>query len=112
MQEQPAVMMNKLAALTKNVLLAHGKAVRVLRSRAKLAPKIGMALNGSVYLPENESPDDIEKAAPRCSRSRHSSRISTGGQTRPFSAVSGGSAAILHGGGTEGHLPAAGLLRL
>ena len=62
MQEQPAVMMNKLAALTKNVLLAHGKAVRVLRSRAKLAPKIGMALNGSVYLPENESPDDIEKA--------------------------------------------------
>lgn len=62
MQEQPAVMMNKLAALTKNVLLAHGKAVRVLRSRAKLAPKIGMALNGSVYLPENESPDAIEKA--------------------------------------------------
>ncbi len=62
MQEQPAVMMNKLAVLTKNVLLAHGKAVRVLRSRAKLAPKIGMALNGSVYLPENESPDDIEKA--------------------------------------------------
>ena len=31
MQEQPAVMMNKLAALTKNVLLAHGKAVRVPR---------------------------------------------------------------------------------
>lgn len=28
MQEQPAVMMNKLATLTKNVLLAHGKAVR------------------------------------------------------------------------------------
>ena len=47
-------MMTKLAALTKNVLLAHGKAVRVLRSRAKLAPKIGMALNGSVYLPEDE----------------------------------------------------------
>ena len=65
MQEQPAVMMNKLAAMTKNVLLAHGKAVRVLRSRAKLAPKIGMALNGSVYLPENESPDDIEKARTR-----------------------------------------------
>ena len=65
MQEQPAVMMNKLAALTKNVLLAHGKAVRVLRSRAKLAPKIGMALNGSVYLPEDESAAGIEKARSR-----------------------------------------------
>ena len=47
MQAQPAEMMTKLAALTKNVLLAHGKAVRVLRSRAKQNPQIGMALNAA-----------------------------------------------------------------
>ena len=62
MQAQPAEMMTKLAALTKNVLLAHGKAVRVLRSRAKQSPQIGMALNGSVYLPQSESTADVEAA--------------------------------------------------
>lgn len=62
MQAPPAEMMTKLAALTKNVLLAHGKAVRVLRSRAKQNPQIGMALNGSVYLPQSESTADVETA--------------------------------------------------
>ena len=63
MQEQPAVMMNKLAALTKNVLLAHGKAVRVLRSPRQAGPENRYGAERPVSTcPENESPDAIEKA--------------------------------------------------
>ena len=40
-----------LPLLIKNVLLSHGKAVAVLRKEAKTAPKIGLALNASLYTP-------------------------------------------------------------
>ena len=40
-----------LPRLVRNTLLAHGKAVSVLRGNAKRAPKIGLALNASLYTP-------------------------------------------------------------
>jgi beta-glucosidase len=43
-------------------LLAHGKAVQVIRSRAKLPPTIGTALVGVVKLPASDHPDDIDAA--------------------------------------------------
>ena len=55
-------MMETLPALTRNTLLAHGKAARVIRAHAKLAPKIGLALNASVYTP-NENQNEAQARA-------------------------------------------------
>lgn len=55
-------MMGALYGLTRTVLLAHGKAVQVIRKYAKLPPKIGMALNGNILIPENESLEATEAA--------------------------------------------------
>lgn len=52
-----------LTALTRNCLLAHGKAVQVIRARAKTKPMIGMALNGDVFTPE--TPDAEGEATAR-----------------------------------------------
>lgn len=43
-------------------LLAHGKAIQVIRSRAKLQPIVGTALVGIVKIPASNSPEDIETA--------------------------------------------------
>ncbi|MEO1404326.1 MAG: GH1 family beta-glucosidase [Cyanobacteria bacterium J06635_1] len=43
-------------------LLAHGKAVQVIRSRAKSKPTIGIAPVGFVKIPASDSPDDIAAA--------------------------------------------------
>lgn len=56
--EDPA----KLASLTRNVMLAHGKAVKIIRACAKTPPKIGAAPTGPVYTPVSEKADDIQKA--------------------------------------------------
>jgi beta-glucosidase len=48
--------------LSKNVLLAHGKAVRVIRTNAKAKPQIGMALNGNLLMPKSFEKVDIELA--------------------------------------------------
>lgn len=53
---------HSLAAITRNTLLAHGKAVKVLRKCCKLPPVIGMAPTGPVFLPEDESEAAIEEA--------------------------------------------------
>ena len=37
----------------RNTLLAHGKALSVIRSGARTAPRIGLALNASIYTPVN-----------------------------------------------------------
>ena len=52
----------KLSALTRNVLLAHAKASDVIRSRAVLPPKIGIATDCTLYLPDSESDGDIDSA--------------------------------------------------
>lgn len=54
-----------LIRLSHHVLMAHGCAVKTIRSRAKLSPMIGMAPTGDVYLPENDSTQAIEAARAR-----------------------------------------------
>ena len=44
-------LMPTATALTRNALLAHGKAVKAIRENAKLTPRIGMALNGNIITP-------------------------------------------------------------
>jgi beta-glucosidase len=51
-----------IARLSKNALLAHGKAVKVIRERAALPPKVGMALNGKLAAPVSDKAEDIEAA--------------------------------------------------
>jgi beta-glucosidase len=48
-----------------NALLAHGKAVQVIRARTKTGPTIGSAPVGITAIPATESPDDIEAARTR-----------------------------------------------
>ena len=50
---------------TKNVLLAHGKAAKIIRENAKLSPKIGIATDSMLFMPDSESSEDIEKAKGR-----------------------------------------------
>ena len=52
----------KMGLLTRNVMLAHGKAVKVIRSTAKKAPLIGMAPMSSAYAPTDDSEEAIELA--------------------------------------------------
>jgi len=51
-----------LAAITRNTLLAHGRAVLTIREHAKQKPKIGFAPCGQVFLPDDESPEAIDAA--------------------------------------------------
>lgn len=48
--------------VVRNVMLAHGRAVQVIREFAKLEPKIGFAPTGPVHTPLSNSEEDIEKA--------------------------------------------------
>ncbi|NTV91023.1 MAG: family 1 glycosylhydrolase, partial [Clostridiales bacterium] len=51
-----------LIIMSRNVLLAHGKAVTVIRSRSLKPSRVGMAPTGDVYVPVSNSPEDIEAA--------------------------------------------------
>lgn len=51
-----------LAAITRNVLLSHGRAVLAIRKYAKTTPLVGFAPCGKVYLPDEESPEAIQAA--------------------------------------------------
>ena len=55
-------LMPTATALTRNALLAHGKAVKVIRENAKLTPRIGMALNGNIITPWGDSEEEIAAA--------------------------------------------------
>ena len=48
--------------MVRHVLLAHGEAVRLIRSIAKLPPKISIAMAVSAYVPLEETPAGIEHA--------------------------------------------------
>ncbi len=52
----------KVIKLSKNVLMAHAKAAEVIRENAKLKPEIGIATDSTMYIPDSESPADIEYA--------------------------------------------------
>lgn len=45
-----------------NSLLAQGVATQVIRARSKVPTKVGMAPVGGTFMPETESPEDIEAA--------------------------------------------------
>jgi len=49
----------------RNVLLAHGSAVRVIRETAKRPPLIGLAMAATTYIPDNENEESIREAAKR-----------------------------------------------
>jgi beta-glucosidase len=51
-----------LIHMTKNVLLAHGKAVKVIRENGKQKVFVGMAPTGDVYLPKEETAEFVEEA--------------------------------------------------
>lgn len=51
-----------IAGLTRHVMLAHGRAVRIIRERAKTPPMIGMAPTGPVFTPKSEKEEDIRSA--------------------------------------------------
>ena len=50
---------------SRNVLLAHGKAAKIIRKEAVLAPKIGIATDSVMFVPETESSQDIMDAKKR-----------------------------------------------
>lgn len=54
-----------VSVLTKNVLLAHGKAVRIIREHSKQPAKIGIAMDGWFYRPKNLSEEAMRAAAER-----------------------------------------------
>lgn len=51
---------SKILQVGHNALLAHGKAVQVIRSRARKPPKIGFAPVAMAAAPATNSPEDIE----------------------------------------------------
>jgi beta-glucosidase len=51
--------------ITKNILLSHGKAVRVIREHSKQPAQVGMAPTGDTYLPKDSSEEAIETARRR-----------------------------------------------
>jgi len=51
-----------LSKLTRNTMLAHGKAVQAIRKYAKKAPKVGIAMAAGSFAPEKETPELIEEA--------------------------------------------------
>lgn len=51
-----------LSRLTKNCLLAHAEAVKIIRERAKKKPEIGIAMATGCFVPENETPKAVEQA--------------------------------------------------
>ncbi len=55
----------RVCVLTKHVLTAHGRAVGVIRERAKVQPMIGIAMDGRLYIPDTENETDIEAARER-----------------------------------------------
>ena len=49
----------------RNMLAAHGAAVRLIRERAKTPPKIGIAMAATTWIPGSEAPEDVRRAARR-----------------------------------------------
>lgn len=47
---------------SKNLLLCHGKAAKVIREHAVLEPKIGIATDSRLIMPDSESEEDIRAA--------------------------------------------------
>jgi len=48
--------------IVRRMLLAHGEGVKVIRKYAKTTPKIGIAMAATTYIPDGDTPEDLEKA--------------------------------------------------
>lgn len=46
----------------RNMLLAHGEAVKLIRQRAKTPPKIGIVMAAGAYIPDGDTEADLEYA--------------------------------------------------
>lgn len=53
---------DKITYLSRNLLLCHGKAAAAIRKKAVLTPKVGIATDCTLYIPDSESEEDIEEA--------------------------------------------------
>lgn len=62
MNEHPEQIPERTALLSKNVLLAHGKAVEAIRKYAKTPPVVGIAMNGILIEPVGDSPEALDQA--------------------------------------------------
>ena len=51
-----------LSKLSRNCMLAHAEAVKVLRQYAKQPVKVGATFSTGAYVPQDETPEEIEKA--------------------------------------------------
>lgn len=51
-----------LSRLTRNCMLAHAQAAKIIRQYAKKPPKVGIAMASGCFVPENETPKQIEAA--------------------------------------------------
>ena len=51
-----------LSKLTRNCMLAHAESVKAIRKYAKQPVKVGLAFSTGAYVPEDETPEAIEKA--------------------------------------------------
>lgn len=48
--------------IVRRMLLAHGEGVKVIRKYAKTPAKIGIAMAATTYIPDGDTPEDLEKA--------------------------------------------------
>lgn len=51
-----------LSKLTRNCLLAHAAAIKAIRKYAKQSVKVGIAFSTGAWVPDNETPEEIEAA--------------------------------------------------
>jgi beta-glucosidase len=51
-----------LSNLTRNCMLANAEAVKAIRKYAKQPVKVGVAFSSGAYVPDNETPEEIERA--------------------------------------------------
>jgi beta-glucosidase len=51
-----------LSNLTRNCMLANAEAVKAIRKYAKQPVKVGVAFSSGAYVPDNERPEEIERA--------------------------------------------------
>lgn len=61
-EKESAEWTERMCKLTRNVLIAHGNAVKVIREQAILPPQIGIAMDGTLWMPRSEKEEDIESA--------------------------------------------------
>ena len=51
-----------VARISRNVLMAHGRAVQIIRAEAKLPPHVGMSPTSFCLAPASEREEDVERA--------------------------------------------------